>query len=259
VKPADGARPRAYNRGVDDDGRGLLGAAVGALGSIGAAALLVGVRGHFAPVNVALVLVLFVVLGAVVGGRWAGIVSAMAAGVAFDFFHTKPYGSLKISQGTDIQTTVLLVVVGIAVGEVAANGDRIRTVLRDQRSELKRVHRVAELAASGEPLEDLVSTITAELIDVLHLRSCSFERPPFTGELVRLESNGTFATHEYRLGRGGFELPREDVELPVSSGGHVMGRFVLSPTPGAGVSLERRLVAVAMADQLGVVLGPTAG
>jgi hypothetical protein len=243
---------------VDDDSRALLGAAFGGLGSIGAAALLVGVRGHFAPVNVALVLVLFVLLGAVVGGRWAGIVSALAAGISFDFFHTKPYGSLKISQGTDIQTTVLLVLVGIAVGVVAAHGDRIRTVLRDQRGELRRVHRVAELAAAGESLDDLVSTITAELIDVLHLRSCSFERPPFATVLTPIEPNGTFPTHEYRFARGGFELPREGVALPVQSSGEVVGRFALVPTPGAGVSLERRLVAVAMADQLGVVLGRAA-
>ena len=35
-----------------------------------------------------------------------------------------------------------------------------------------------------------------------------------------------------------------------------LGRFVLEPTPGVGVPLERRVVAVALADQVGAVLVP---
>ena len=36
--------------------------------------------------------------------------------------------------------------------------------------------------------------------------------------------------------------------------GRPVGRFVLVPTPGTGVSLERRIVAVALADQAGAAL-----
>jgi hypothetical protein len=37
-----------------------------------------------------------------------------------------------------------------------------------------------------------------------------------------------------------------------------MGRFVLIPTPGVGVSKERRLSAVALADHVGAALARTA-
>jgi hypothetical protein len=240
---------------VNDDGRGLLGAGIGVLGSIGVAGVLVGVRGHFAPVNVALILVLVVVTGAVIGGRFAGLLSAVAAGVSFDFFHTLPYGSLKISRGTDIQTTILLVVVGFAVGEVAAYGERIRSALRDQRVELRRVHRVAEVAGSGRPVDEVIAAIVAELTDLFHLERCFFERPPFVGSYVRIEPGGTMDVREYHFARGGFELPRLGVELPVYRGGEVVGRFVLLPTQGVGVPREHRMVAVALSDQLGVLLG----
>ncbi|HKN39512.1 MAG TPA: DUF4118 domain-containing protein [Acidimicrobiia bacterium] len=75
---------------MNTDYRTLLGIAVGGLGSVGAALALVGVRGELLNANVALILVVFVLLGAIVGGRSAGAVSALAAAIAFDFFHTKP-------------------------------------------------------------------------------------------------------------------------------------------------------------------------
>ena len=59
---------------------------------------------------------------------------------------------------------------------------------------------------------------------------------------------GTTVRH---FSRGELELPREGAELPVLARGQQIGRFVLEPNPGAGVSLEARMVAVAIADQVG--------
>ncbi len=42
--------------------------------------------------------------------------------------------------------------------------------------------------------------------------------------------------------------------MPVLARGQQIGRFVLDPAPGAGVSLESRVVAVAIADQVGAAL-----
>ena len=52
----------------------------------------------------------------------------------------------------------------------------------------------------------------------------------------------------------GFELPEEGVELPVLAHGQQVGRFVLDPAPGTGVTLEQRVVAVAISDQVGAAL-----
>jgi hypothetical protein len=51
-------------------------------------------------------------------------------------------------------------------------------------------------------------------------------------------------------------LPGPEIELIVQSQGRRMGRFVMTPTPGYEVSLERRVVAVAIADQVGHPLRP---
>jgi Domain of unknown function (DUF4118) len=238
------------------DGRMGLGASVGALGSIAAAAGLVSVRDHFAQVNVVLILVLFVLLGAVIGGRTAGAASALVASFSFDFFHTTPYNSLKMDRAADIETTILLLVVGLVMGEIVVRADRIRYAVSGNRRELSRVHRVARLAADGETVEDLISALSAELTQALGLSRCFYERVPFVGTYARLENTGVITgANLVRYAKDGFELPQEGVELPVIVHDETVGRFVLVPTPGRGISLERRLIAITLADQLSVVLG----
>lgn len=228
---------------------------MGSMGAIGAAAGLVAVRDHFAQANAVLILVFFVLVGAVIGGRLAGLATALTAAVAFDFFYTQPYNSLKINSAADIETTALLLLVGLAMGEIVVRADRIRFAVSGSRRELKSVHRVARLAADGEAIEDLISAVSAELTETLGLHRCTYETPPFTGAYARLEQTGLITgTNVVQYTKQGFELPHEGVELPVVVHDQAVARFVLIPTPGHGVAIEARLLAVALADQLSVVL-----
>jgi hypothetical protein len=218
------------------------------------AAALVGVQGHVAVENVALVLVLVVMLGAVMGGRRAGVVSAVVAALSLDFFHTRPYNSLKVSHAEDVQSMLLFLAVALAMAEIVVRADRIRAATQVQREEIVRLHRVAELAASDQPVDDLISALCAELINSLRLQDCAYEPAPFSYDLPAMEASGVVAGSLHRFTREGFELPHERLVLRVITGGRTVGRFVLTPTPGAGVSMDRRRVAVALVDQLGVVL-----
>jgi K+-sensing histidine kinase KdpD len=100
------------------------GAPVGAASAIVIAGGLVGVRSLLDNTSIALVLVLVIVFAASVGGRPAGFLTALAAGVAFDFFHTEPYGRLAVDSAHDVETIVLLVLVGIAAGEISLRARR---------------------------------------------------------------------------------------------------------------------------------------
>ena len=145
--------------------------------------------------------------------------------------------------------------VGLVVGEIAVRSQTIHALRTDHRAQLRRINRIAGLAAKGELVDDLLLAVTAELIDTLRLRDAYFERPPYLAGFPRLERNGVVGTRVHRYADGEFELPREGVELPVGAGEALLGRFVLVPTPGVGVSTERRLIAIALADQVGAVLG----
>jgi len=232
---------------------------VAVVAPIAVAAALVPLRDNTLNVNIALVLVVIVVIVAVAGGRAAGAVAAVTAAIAFDFFHTRPYLRLTIESRNDVETTVLLLLVGLTVGHVAANGRRARR-REDMRSgEIRRIYRLAALGARGRAPSDVIEAGRVELTALLDLRACRFDPAPFTGEFQRLERSGVVAWRDYRMQADGFELPDAGVELLVMGRGRLLGRFVLDPTPGTGVSLEQRVVAVALADQVGAVLAaPTA-
>src|SRR6478752_1085865 len=102
------------------DGRKLVGLAVGGLGAIVVALFLVPFRNDIDNANLALLLVLVVVLAAILGGRTAAVVAAITATMAFDFFLTKPHTSMRIESADDIETAVILLAVGLLVGEVSA-------------------------------------------------------------------------------------------------------------------------------------------
>lgn len=229
-----------------------LGTAVGAMVAILVAAGLVGTRSIVSNTSVALILVLVIVAAASIGGRRAGVVTAVAAGVAFDFFHTEPHNRLVIDSAEDIETLVLLVAVGLAAGELVVRTDDWRRRGGVSHDELARIQRVTD-AAVDHP-EDLVSAVQAELCDALTLQACRFETEPASARRPVIGRRGGIERAQYRLSGGEFELPRDEVELPVRAGGREFGRFVLVPTPGVGVARDRRLAASAMADVVALSL-----
>lgn len=238
--------------------------AIGAVAPIAICALLVPLRAQIDNANMALVFVVIVVAVAAAGGSTAGAVTAVSSVAAFDFFLTKPYLQLTIASRDDLETTVLLLVVGLAVGQLAARERRSRRSAEAASGEIRRIYRVAALAATGDQVEDVMLAAEAELTELLRLRSCRFEAPPFLTQYQRLERSGAVPSpdHHFHLRAEGFELPPEGAELPVLGRGHVLGRFVLEPSPGRGASLEERVVAIAIADQVGAALaapGPRQG
>lgn len=234
-----------------------LGFALAGLLPLATAALLVPFRESTAAANLALALVLPVVAAAAVGGRVPGMVGAVVAAVTYDFFLTQPYLSMRITSRDDIETTALLFVVGAAVGTIAARGRQSRRTAALGQSELHRIARLSELVASGAELVDVLRATEREIAELLRLRQCRFETPPYPGgaDLTRLERSGAFtAAHTHHLTRTGFAFPESGLALEVLAHGRPVGRFVLIPAPETGSTLEERVVAVALADQAGAAI-----
>lgn len=215
------------------------------------AGALVPLRSGMQPSNVALVLVVVVVASAILGGRVGGALSALASAVAFDVFFTRPYGSFVIHGRDDVETTVLLVVVGLAVGELVVRMYRSRMHALQKQHELERIQRLAELGAGGEPPGRLIRTVEAELTQLLDLDACWFERPPFVATLPVL------AHGRVRVGGDGASVQPRRLELPVWGDGRQIGRFVLDlpyDTVGMLIPGDDRAIAIALADRLGSLL-----
>jgi Domain of unknown function (DUF4118) len=231
---------------------------VGSVGPILVAAALVPFRGEINNANIGLVLVVIVVAAASIGGRGVGALAAVSAALAFNFFHTQPYLRLTIESADDVETTVLLLLVALAVGQIASTARTRKAAVAEGRSEIARIHRLAEMVACGEEPAEVLFAAQEQLVALLGLTRCRFEAPPYQAELPRLERSGVVVgPTRWRVARsGGFELPETGVELPVLARGHSIGRFVLEPGSGVGVSLDQRVVAVAIADQVGAAVGP---
>lgn len=76
-------------------------------------------------------------------------------------------------------------------------------------------------------------------------------------DLPTLERNGIVKHRRYRMhpdGRLEVELPGDRIGLPVLSRGQLVGRFVLVFASSAGATLEQRIIAIALADQVGASL-----
>ena len=104
--------------------RDSLAVAAGLLAPLALSVILVPFRGSFPNTDAALALLLVVVAVAAVGYRPAGYLAALSAAAWFDFFLTRPYGEFTITRRTDIETTVLLLAIGVMVTEIAVWGRR---------------------------------------------------------------------------------------------------------------------------------------
>lgn len=239
------------------DDQGAMGLSVGVLGSILAAGLLSGIRGEIDQANVALVLVLVVVLAAYTGGRMAGAGTGVAAAASFDFFHTQPYNSLTIKSSDDIVTTALLLVIGLAVGQIATSRHHAKEASRAGSREVAALHRVAELSAGGAGVTEVTAAVTAEVASIMHLRDCRFVSAE--PDLPHLEVTGRVRA-PYVFQGNAFALPPSGVAIEVRSGTATIGWLACTPAEETvGVSRDRRRTAIALADHLGLTMAAQAG
>ena len=217
-------------------------------------AALVPFRTSFPNTDAALVLMLAVVAVAANGDRLAGVLAAISAAVWFDFFLTRPYERFTITRTADIETTVLILVIGVAVTELAVWGRRQHVAATRRAGYLAGLNAAAEAVAAGNSPPALIDQVCDRLTRLLSLRACRFEYGVAgLGKPARMLHNGqvTVGTRAQDTERDGMPA---DTELLVETGGILQGRFTLQALPGSRPTLESRLVAIALADQVGAAL-----
>lgn len=216
---------------------------------------LVPIRSSVENTNAALLLVVVVVAVATFGDRLSGVLAALVAGVAFDFFLTTPYESFTINSRDDVATDVLLLVVCVVVTEIALWGRRQHALAGQSSGYLAGLHDAAEAAAlGGLPPSELIERVCAQLVKVLGLRECRFDYGTGLG-YARLQHNGRVSDRGSQVEVDTMGLPTDrEVELLVEAGGRYRGRFLLSAPPRCRPTREQRAVAASLADQVGAAL-----
>ena len=169
---------------------------------------------------------------------------------------SQPYERFTITRRTDIETTVLLLVIGVAVTEIAVWGRRHYAIASRRAGYLDGINNAARAVAVGGSAAVLIDQVSDQLMQLLSLRSCtSGYGVAGLGRPARLHRDGSVTFGQLRWAADGEGFPPgTDVELLVEGGGIFQGRFLMTPAPGARPALERRLLAVVFADQVGAAL-----
>src|SRR6478752_4479866 len=152
-------------------------------------------RDSIANTNAARVLVLLVVAAASTGIRPAGIVAALVAAAGFDYFLTEPYNALTITDRADIETAVLLLLVGTAVTEVALWGRRQQARASREQGYLDGVLGTAATVAAGRSSTgELIDQVCQQIVGILQIDSCHFDDGTRSG-LPTLDPTGVITRH----------------------------------------------------------------
>jgi K+-sensing histidine kinase KdpD len=216
-------------------------------------------RDSVANTNAALGLVLLVVAAASTGVRVAGIVAALSSAAGFDYFLTEPYNTFSISDRADIETAVLLLLVGTAVTEVALWGRREQARASREQGYLDGVLGTASTVAAGRSSPaDLIDLVCRQIVDILQIDGCRFDPGTHSG-LPTLDPTGTVTRHGHSIKVSRQGLPTDSmITLMVRSGGVTYGQLLLTAaTRVVRPSREQLRVAVTLADQVGAALANT--
>jgi K+-sensing histidine kinase KdpD len=218
------------------------------------AAILATARDSVTAATSVLVLVVWVVAAAATGDRLAGGLAAISAGVWFDFFLTEPYLRFTIADADDIEATVLLVVISLAVSELALWGYRQHQQAARRSGYLDGVLAAARAVAEGDlPTATVIDVVARQISEVLIADSCRYiEGPVRDARIAILDHDGVLTRNGRAVDVERTGLPADEyVAVPVQRGPQIVGHFLLTATSHlAYPTREQRRVAVLLADQV---------
>ncbi len=175
--------------------RRLLGSIVGVGSALAIGAILLPFRAHISSSTTALVLVIPVVVGALVGGFTAGATSVVAGFFVYDYAFVPPYKTLRVGAAQNWTALIVYVVVMLLVARLVGALDRSRMGARRTEESMRRVSEVSDLLVGDQPVEDLLRTIVHAAQNIFGVPGVSLLELE-KGRLVVVASAGEALTAE---------------------------------------------------------------
>ena len=116
-------------------------------------------RDHISVSTAALVLVIPVVLGVVVGGFVAGTVSVVAGFFVYDYAYIPPYRTLNVGTAQNWTALIVYVVVMLLVAQVVARVDAARAQAQRGTEAMRRLYELSELLVGDQSVSELLENI----------------------------------------------------------------------------------------------------
>ena len=216
--------------------------------------LMLPFRSHLSIATTALILVVPVVIGVVIGGFFAGAVSVVAGFLVYDFFFIPPYLTLWVG---DPQNWAALGVYAVVMLPVARVVDRMNVARANERRQTKQIRELFELSdllVEDKPLDVLLAVIVTTLADTFGSRQVALFLPE--GERLKIVASAGEPLSEEDLQRilpadgAAFSLDTHSVErsdvlvLALAAAGRPIGLLVLSAEAAARHEREPLLLFV---------------
>jgi K+-sensing histidine kinase KdpD len=231
-------------RYTEIDGEGAFWAVAGFVASVVVGVVLRPLRESAGLENVVVVYVIVVALTAAIGGRAAGLASSLSAALAYNYFFTTPYETLRIDSWEQVTTVVLLFVAGLIASLGGRASRRASVEAREEAAALQLLNAVNLAAARGGRDADRVAA--EGLRELLEARAVLVVRDEPGGERVvaeagdqtglpelaglpHLDEEGRIPTGHRRSVGGVLVLPAEGVVVDLVRHGRRAGSLVVIP------------------------------
>jgi len=207
------------------------------------------IRDQVGASNVGIALAIVVALAALTG-RGAGLTTAVTAALTFNFFHTKPYHSLRIHEPHDVAIVALLAVLGLVISDITAWRRRREAIAHRHDRAAEAPGTIGALLAETHSVAQVWPTVVNAILDQLSQADCHLEVTQPTN--VPLISR---AANRRRDSDDSFVLPAKGAAITIQNGDTAIGYLVVVPKPGnTSLTIERRTI-LAFADHLAIALG----
>ncbi len=255
-------------RYTEIDGEGAFWAVAGFVASVVVGVALRPLRESAGLENVVVVYVIVVALTAAIGGRTAGLASSLSAALAYNYFFTTPYGTLRIDSWEQVTTVVLLFVAGLIASLGGRVSRRASVEAREEEAALRLLNAVNLAAARGGRDADRVAA--EGLHELLEARAVFVVRDEPGGERVvaaagmhdglpelaslpHLDEEGRIPTGHRRSVGGVLVLPAEGVVVDLVRHSRRTGSLVVIPQADHPLLRATRISISATAHALATV------
>ncbi len=120
-------------------------------------------RPHLSEAMTALVLVVPIIIGVVVGGLWAGVVSVFTGFFVYVYFFVPPYLTTSIGSTENWVALAVYMAITLPVAYVVDRMHVARAAERRRNAEIRQLLELSELIVEDRPLDVLLSTVVAAM------------------------------------------------------------------------------------------------
>jgi K+-sensing histidine kinase KdpD len=214
--------------------------------------------------NVAIVYLMVVAMAAIVGGRAAGFIAALSAALAYNFFFTTPYETLRIDSWGQVLTVVLLFVAGLLASLSGRAGRRATATAEEEAAAIRALAAVNLAAARDEDADRVAAEQLRELFGARSVRvlragpagdrvtaqAGALDEEPDPAGVLLLDAEGRIPPGHHRSVGGTLVLPAGGAAVELVRGHRRVGALVVIPQEDRPVLRATRAAFAATAHVL---------